>query len=211
MQTFFLFIFILILWTKLYSKHRDLIFCFVKFFNGEKFMGTGIIICGLNGAGKSTLGKSLAKKLNFYFIDDEDLYFPKIDTHYIYTSSRTHEEVETLFLSEIKTHKNFVFASGKADYKESIYQFFQYAILIDVPRDIRIQRVKKRSLEKFGNRMLSGGDLYEQEKRFLNFVKSRNENVVKEWVESLNCTIIRIDGIKTVEENVKCIIEQIQN
>lgn len=83
--------------------------------------------------------------------------------------------------------------------------------MIDVPRDIRIQRVKKRSLEKFGNRMLPGGDLYEQEKRFLNFVKSRNENVVKEWVESLNCTIIRIDGIKTVEENVKCIIEQIQN
>lgn len=174
-------------------------------------MGTGIIICGLNGAGKSTLGKNLAKKLNFYFIDDEDLYFPKIDTHYIYTSSRTREEVETLFLSEIKTHKNFVFASGKTDYEESIYQFFQYAILINVPKDIRIQRVKKRSLEKFGNRMLPGGDLYEQEKRFLNFVKSRTENTVKEWIESLNCIIIQIDGVKSVEENIKYIIGQIQN
>lgn len=49
-------------------------------------MGTGIIICGLNGAGKSTLGKALAEKLNFHFIDNEDLYFPKTDPHYLYAS-----------------------------------------------------------------------------------------------------------------------------
>ena len=40
-------------------------------------MGTGIIIVGLNGAGKSTLDKALAKELGFYFIDNEDRYFPK--------------------------------------------------------------------------------------------------------------------------------------
>ena len=41
-------------------------------------MGMGIVLCGLNGSGKSTLGKVLAEKLNFRFIDNEDLYFPKI-------------------------------------------------------------------------------------------------------------------------------------
>ena len=39
-------------------------------------MRTGIIICGLNGVGKSMLGKALAEKLDFYFIDNEDLFFP---------------------------------------------------------------------------------------------------------------------------------------
>ena len=52
-------------------------------------MGTGIIICGLNGTGKSTLGKALAEKLHFYFIDNEDLYFPKIDPAYVYADPRT--------------------------------------------------------------------------------------------------------------------------
>ena len=56
----------------------------------------GIIICGLNGAGKSTLGKVLAEKLNFYFIDIEDLYFPKTDPNYMYASPRTREEVERM-------------------------------------------------------------------------------------------------------------------
>lgn len=59
-------------------------------------MGTGIIVCGLNGAGKSTLGRALAKKLDFFFLDIEDLYFPKTDPDYIYASPRSRKDVEEL-------------------------------------------------------------------------------------------------------------------
>lgn len=171
----------------------------------------GIIICGLNGCGKSTLGKALAKKLHFHFIDNEDLYFPKTDDHYIYASPRSREEVEKLLWGEIRAHENFVFASVKGDYGESIYPFFQYAILIEVSKDIRIQRVKNRSFQKFGERMLLGGDLHEQEEKFFDFVKSRSENTVEEWVQSLKCPVLRIDGTKPIESNVDFIMEQIQN
>ncbi|MBS5874061.1 MAG: AAA family ATPase [Clostridiales bacterium] len=172
-------------------------------------MGTGILICGLNGAGKSTLGKALAEKLHFYFIDNEDLYFPKTDPNYMYASPRTREEAKKLLFREIKAHKNFVFASVKGDYGEEIYPFFQYVILIDVPKDIRMERVKNRSFQKFGNRMLPGGDLHEQEEGFFEFVKSRAENTVKEWVQLLSCPIIRIDGTKPIEENIDFIIKEI--
>ncbi len=174
-------------------------------------MGIGIIVCGLNGSGKSTLGKALAEKLDFHFWDNEDLYFPKTTPNYIYSSPRTREEVEKLLFSEIKAHENFVFASVKGDYGEHIYPFFQYAVLIDVAKDIRIQRVRNRSFQKFGSRMLRGGDLYEQEGKFFELVKSRPENTVEEWIQSLKCPIIRIDGTKPVEENVAFIIEQLQN
>ena len=173
-----------------------------------RLMGTGILICGLNGAGKSTLGKALAEKLHFYFIDNEDLYFPKTDPNYMYASPRTREEAKKLLFREIKAHENFVFASVKGDYGEEIYPFFQYVILIDVPKDIRMERVKKRSFQKFGNRMLPGGDLHEQEEGFFEFVKSRAENTVKEWVQLLSCPIIRIDGTKPVEENVDFIYSE---
>ena len=172
-------------------------------------MGTGIIICGLNGAGKSTLGKALAEKLEFYFIDNEDLYFPKTDPNYIYASPCTREEAVKLFFSEIKEHENFVFASVKGDYGEAIYPFLQYAVLIDVPKDIRLQRVKNRSFQKFGNRMLPGGDLHRQEEDFFAFVKSRAENTVEQWVQSLHCPVIHVDGTKPIEENINLIIEQI--
>lgn len=172
-------------------------------------MGTGIIMCGLNGVGKSTLGKALAEKLHFYFIDNEDLYFPKTDSNYIYASPRTRDDVEKLLLHEIKAHENFVFASVKGDYGEEVSCLFKYVVLIHTPRDVRIERVKNRSFQKFGSRMLSGGDLYEQEEHFFDFVKNRAENTVEEWVRSLNCPILRIDGTKPIEDNVKLIIEKL--
>lgn len=174
-------------------------------------MGMGIIICGLNGSGKSTLGKALAEKLDFYFVDNEDLYFPKTNPNYVYSAPRTREEVSKLLFDEVKAHENFVFASVKGDYGEYIYPFFSYAVLIDVSKDIRMQRVRNRSFQKFGNRMLTGGDLYEQEEKFFELVKSRPENTVEEWIQTLKCPIIRIDGTKPIEENVDFIIEQLQN
>ena len=171
----------------------------------------GIIICGLNGTGKSTLGKALAEKLHFHFIDIENLYFPKTNPNYIYASPRTRKEVEKLFLHEIKTHKDFILASVKGDYGEDIYSLIQYAILLDVPKNIRLKRVKKRSFQKFGNRMLLGGDLYEQEENFFHFVESRDENIVEEWVKSLKWPVIRMDGTKSIDENTNFIMERIQN
>lgn len=44
---------------------------------------------------------------------------------------------------------------------------------------------------------------------FFRFVESRNENTVEEWVKSLKCPVIRIDGTKPIDENTNFIIEHI--
>lgn len=171
-------------------------------------MGTGILLCGLNGAGKSTLGKNLAKRLAFHFIDIEDLYFPKTEPDYMYAVPRTRKEVEALLKAEISAHSDFVLSAVKGDYGEEIYPFFQYAVLIDVPKNIRMRRVRDRSFRKFGDRMLPGGDLYEREEGFFRLVQSRAEDTVEKWLGSLTCPVIRIDGTKTVEENMAFVMEQ---
>ncbi len=151
-------------------------------------MGTGILMCGLNGVGKSTLGKALAEKIRYHFIDNEGL-----------------------LLCEMKAHENFIFTSVKGDYGETILSFFQYAVLIHVPREIRLQRVRDRSFKKFGNRILPGGDLYEKEEQFFEFVISRAENTVEEWAQSLRCPIIRVDGTRPIEENVNDIVHYFES
>lgn len=173
-------------------------------------MGIGIIVCGLNGSGKSTLGRALAEKLGFHFIDNENLYFPKTDPNYTYASPRSRDEAEKLLMDEVKEHKNFVFAAVKGDYGKDILPLYNYAVLIDVPKEIRIQRVRNRSFQKFGGRMLKGGDLYEREERFFDFISARPENYVEEWVQSLNCPVIRADGTKPIDNNLNFIMEQMR-
>ena len=50
------------------------------------------------------------------------------------------------------------------------------------------------------------GDLHEQEEKFFDFVEAQPENTVEEWVQSLKCPVLRIDGTKPIEENVNFIM-----
>ena len=173
-------------------------------------MSIGIQICGLNGCGKSTIGKALAEELGFHFIDNENLYFSRTTVYEPYTSPKSRTEVERLLMDEVHEHDNFVFAAVKGDYGKEILPYYSYIVLVEVPKEIRLQRVRNRSFQKFGNRMLPGGDLHDQEEAFFKMVESRPEDYVEKWVQTLNCPVIKIDGTKPVPENVAWIVKQIR-
>lgn len=174
-------------------------------------MKNGILICGYNGCGKTTLGKELAKTLGYKFMDIEDYYFPINDGSYKYGNPRTRNEVIELLWKDINKNTNFIIASVKGDYGNKIVSRYSCVIMIDVPLDIRLKRVKNRSLMEFGDRMLPGGDLYEKESNFFNMVESRSKNDIEKWINTLKCPIIRIDGTKDVSYNVECIKQKLSN
>ncbi len=173
-------------------------------------MAQGIIVCGLNGSGKSTIAKALAGKLRYHFIDIEDLYFPKTDLNDIYGFSRSREEVGQLLRKEAAVHENFILAAVKGDYGAEILPFYRCAVLLEVPRAVRLQRIQNRSFLKFGARMLPGGDLYEREKTFFDRAMSKPESDVEDWVCSLDCPVICADGTKPVDDTVGFLLNQLK-
>lgn len=162
-----------------------------------------IIICGGNGAGKSTFGKSLAEAMGYQFRDIEDYYFPKTDGNYLYAVTRTREEVGRLLLEDMRKYEHFILASVKGDYGIEVESQFNCAILLHVPKEIRMQRVKDRSFQKFGSRMLPGGDLYEKEKAFLEMVENRSETMAEDWLDATSLPVIRLDGTKSAAHNIE--------
>ena len=52
--------------------------------------------------------------------------------------------------------------------------------------------------------------MYEQEEKFFRLVESRDENTIEEWVRSLKCPVMRIDGTKSIDENTNLIITLMQ-
>ena len=163
----------------------------------------GVLICGLNGAGKSTLGKRLAERLGWQFIDNEDLYFPKTDTKYAYSGPRGKEEVIRLLEDKIEKDRRFVFAAVKGDYGDKLLSLLDCIIVVSVPREIRLARVRERSLQKFGDRILAGGDLSEKENAWFALVESRPEDYVEKWLETVDRPVIRVDGTRPIEEDVE--------
>jgi len=168
-----------------------------------------IIICGGNGAGKSTLGAELAKKINVPFFDIEDFYFPDKTKEYSYDAPRSKKEVENMLKKELSSHSNFILAAVKPDFENELIAMYTKCVYINVSKQIRLNRVRNRSYQKFGEKMLSGGVYYEKEKEFFSMVENRAESKIVEWLDRLGIPIIEIDGTKDIDENIEFLTKEL--
>ncbi len=172
-------------------------------------MTKGIIVFGGNGSGKTTLGRELARVLKYKHIDIEDYYFN--DAEIPYSAPRSREECIALMLEDIEKYGSFVLSSVRGNLGEKIPSMYECAVYLSAPLEIRLDRVKKRAYEKFGNRVLKGGDMYEQEQRFFDVVASRSLEDIERWAETVACPVIKIDATKPIKENVEYIVSQYRN
>ena len=58
-------------------------------------------------------------------------------------------------------------------------------------------------MQKFGDRILAGGDLAQRENAWFSLVESRPEDYVEKWLETVDRPVIRVDGTRSIEENVE--------
>ncbi|NLZ47141.1 MAG: AAA family ATPase [Clostridiales bacterium] len=159
----------------------------------------GIIVFGANGSGKTTLARELARILNFKHMDIEEYCFK--ESKIPYTTKRTPKEYEKLMLTDIEKHGSFVLSAVTGNFGDIIPKFYELAVYISAPLELRIERIKQRQSRRFGERVQKGGDMYKQTLDFLNFVESRSITRIEQWVETLVCPIIHIDGTKDWREN----------
>lgn len=152
----------------------------------------GIIIFGANGSGKTTLGRELARILNFKHMDIEDYCFE--DSEIPYTHPRSREDFLALMLADIEKHGSFVISTVIGDLGDVIPKYYRFAVYLSAPLELRMKRIKQRSYELYGERVLDGGDMHEQELRFFDFIESRPLTKIDQWAQSLSCPIIYIDG-----------------
>ena len=121
-------------------------------------------------------------------------------------TGKTKEEAIQLLEKRIANNNRFIFTAVKGDYGDKLMAALDYIVLIDVPKQIRSQRVRERSFQKFGERILMGGDLFDNENKWFSLTDTRPENYVTSWLETVTCPIIRIDGTLPVENNVEYLV-----
>ena len=173
-------------------------------------MYNGIAIIGLNGAGKSTLAHVLAKKLHYFEIDVEDYYFPaqrssrlnalegktSADVSFIpYLSPRAKSEVELAIRKDINCNPQFVLSGVTLNWSESILSQIDIVFYLHVPLNERLQRIRSREAQRFGSRILPGGDMYDQHIEFLNKVENRSEQEITRSLENLSCPVVNVEKL----------------
>jgi len=165
-------------------------------------MPQGILILGLNGCGKTTVGRALAKRLGLFRMDAEDYYFPVPGD---YSISRTEEEVHRLTEADVEKHGDFVLSCVRCNMSDELLHHVHLAVVLRTSPETRAERIRQREIDRFGERVLPGGDMYESQQAFHAFAARRTEDMVNHSLDRLACPIIEMDaGLP-----VNAIVEQV--
>lgn len=165
-----------------------------------------VILCGGNGAGKSTLGRALSRALGWPFFDIETYYFPDTGGDYPYRTARTQEEVQALLLADLRANPHCILAAVKGAYGAEVEALLTCAVLLDVPKAARLERVRRRSYQKFGDRMLPGGDLHDREEQFFRMVEGRSQGDVEAWLEGTGLPVLRLDAAEETPRLAEAVV-----
>lgn len=188
----------------------------------------GIAIMGLNGCGKSTLAHAIAKRLGLYEMDVEDYYFPEqknsrqaiLEQQYgvkceykgklPYSMPRSTSDVQETIRNDIEKHTQFVISGVTMNWDEDILSVIDVAFILKVPAEERVKRVQHREEVRFGSRVMAGGDMYEQQKEFGKIIGNRSNERVEESANRMHCKKVRLDGTKSIEENISSVMSVLE-
>lgn len=169
-------------------------------------MKNGIPIVGLNGCGKTTPGRIVSERTGLFRADAEDYFFPDGPEG----RKRGKCEVFPLLARDLRLSRGFVLSCVRADLPVDILERITLAVLLTVPAEERARRIRSRSWERFGTRMLPGGDRYESEERFFAMCAERPEESVTETVQRLVCPVLYLNGSEPAETNAAEIIKYLE-
>jgi uridine kinase len=179
-------------------------------------MPGGIIVFGAAGSGKTTLGKELARQLNFQHFDLDDYYW-RWDSEVIpFTIFRPKEEIIEHLMKDISKYPYFVMSGSMGSIRGLFNPLFDLAVFVTVPTQIRMERLRIREAAMFGERILEGGDMYEQNIKFLDDAARYDTGEPplvcrrqhEQWAAELICPVLHVDGTKDIVENAAWIAER---
>lgn len=126
-----------------------------------------------------------------------------------YAKPRTREQVQELLLADMNKYGQFILSAVNGDFGDDINAMYDCVIYMKAALNIRLHRIKQRSIDKFGKRVLEGGDMYEKEQKFFDFVASRTMDKTDIWLKSLRCPVIIVDGTEPALINARMLKESI--
>lgn len=159
-----------------------------------------IHILGAAGSGTSTLGKIIAEEYGYQWLDVDEYYWEKSEIPF--TVARPETLRVKLIEKDIKKHEKVVISGSVCNWGNELIKYFDLVIKVDTPTSIRIERLKKREQERFGKRVLEGGDMYQNHQAFLNWaslyddgdIDVRSNKLQLKWLENIKVPVLFMDG-----------------
>lgn len=172
-----------------------------------------IHILGSSGSGVSTLGKELERNLSIKSFDCDSYYWEKTDPPFIKTTAIA--DRQNTLLADLNKQESWVCSGSMDSWSEPFEALFTHIIFLYVPSDIRIKRLRAREKKLWGDRILPGGDMFEEHEKFMAWAAQYDEGLRsgrslarhKAWLERQKAPVLKIDGEYTLDVSLKQVLQ----
>ncbi len=174
-----------------------------------------IHIFGASGSGTSTLGRALAEKTGFRFMDTDDYYW--LPAEPMYTLKRPIPERLALMVRDLDECSDAVLSGSLAGWGDPLIPRFTLTVRLNTPTPVRMERLRRREYARYGDRVLPGGDLYEQSQAFLAWAAQyddglpplRSRALHDLWQQKLSCPRLTLDGTLPLDELAEAVLQKL--
>lgn len=179
-------------------------------------MSQRIYISGASGAGVSTLGAALAERLHIPHVDVDDYYWYPTDPPF--EKSRPPEE-RLVLLRRALADLPWALSGSLDGWGAEVIQGADLVVFVDTPTPLRMERLRSRESRRYGQRILLGGDMYENHQKFLTWALSyeagsqagRSRPRHEEWLKHLTKPTLRLNGEIGIAEMVMTVVAAISD
>jgi adenylate kinase family enzyme len=175
-------------------------------------------IFGASGSGVTTLGQLLAEKLGLTYFDSDDYFWIKTETPFTYR--RNQNERNQLITKDINETENWILGGSIIHWGNNLFPDFDLIIFLYLPNGIRIERLKKRELERYGDIIYTDPKRAKQFDDFIAWATDYDHNTGlanrtldahNTWLAQTKNPVLKIIGNKTLDEKLNLILDELVN
>ena len=174
-------------------------------------------IFGASGAGTTTIAKIISKQLGYKHFDSDDYFW--LQTAKPFTVERERTECMKMMDEDLSANDKWVLSGSIVNWGNILIPYFDLVVFVYVPTEIRLERLKKREHERYGQEILYGRSRYKESLEFLSWAAAYDEGTRngrslpkhEEWLKNISCSTLRINNIDlnvSVETVLQAIISE---
>ncbi len=175
-------------------------------------------IFGASGSGVTTLGELLANKLGVKYIDSDDYFW--IKTEPPFTQRREPHERNQLIIKDISEIESWILGGSIIHWGDNLFPDFDLIIFLYLPNEIRIERLKRRELDRYGDIIYTDPKRAKQFNDFIAWaidydyntgLANRTLDAHNNWLKQTKNPVLKIIGNKTLDEKLNIILNELVN
>ena len=172
-----------------------------------------VLIMGAAGAGTTTLAGALAKVLDGRHLDADDYYWEPTDPPYQRKRDKAsrNQALQADFLAQAPT----IVSGSLFSWGPFWPTAFDLIVFLYLPPTLRMQRLRAREYDRYGDALTQDPILRQQSRDFLAWAEQydsptftgRSYRLHQEWLSEVDCPVLRLTGDLTVAERVERVVQ----